>query len=261
MFIDKEFYTSHINDSEKQIKMRRVLDKIEIVLSSHIPQTTDFLDPFEIHLSQSILNRFSDVKYKIYGGYEKAERRIIIIYPDYYDSHKLSAGVSALKISNADEKLNHKDYLGAILSLGIIREKTGDILIHNDFAFLIVKEEIEDFILYNLDKVRNKNIDLMKINFSDIIEPEIDYKETTKFLKSLRLDSALSAAYNLSRKDSMQIIKSNNVKVNWQPIDKGSYEIKKGDVISARGYGRAILQDIAGYSKSGRIRCTIRILV
>ncbi len=261
MIIDKEFYTSHIYNEEKLIKMRRILDKIEIVLNRHIVETTDFLDPYEVYLAQSILNRFTDLNYKIAGGYENAERRIIIIYPDYYDSHQLPAGIGALKISNSNEDLSHKDYLGSILSLGIIRDKIGDIIVHKDYAFIIVKEEIEDFIFYNLEKVANKNISLEPLDLASIVEGKSDYKEVTVFLKSLRLDSAISAVYNLSRKDSMKIIKGNNVKLNWEPIDKGSCEIKEKDVISVRRYGRAILHDISGYSKSGRIRCTFRILV
>ena len=83
MWIDKEVYTSHIKDGEKIIKMRRILDKIDIVINRHLTQTTDFLDPYEVRLGESILNRFADINYIQYGGYSNSERKIIIIFPNY----------------------------------------------------------------------------------------------------------------------------------------------------------------------------------
>ena len=80
-------------------------------------------------------------------------------------------------------------------------------------------------------------------------------------MSSLRLDVVISASYNLSRKDSMNIIKSGNVKVNWEPIDKPSLELKIGDIVSVRRYGRFMLYDIEGTSKKGRLRSIIRILL
>ncbi|MGN9164001.1 RNA-binding protein [Tissierellaceae bacterium HCP3S3_D8] len=261
MWIDRERYTSHIDDGEKLIKMRRLLDKIQIVLDNHMVETTDFLDPYERHLAMSILNRFDEIGYTEYGGYEDAERKVIIVFPFYRRGEDVSTGVSALKIEGDLENLSHRDYLGAILNLGIDRNKIGDILVISDYGFVIVKDEISDFIQYNLEKIGNKNVKVYRVSWDELVIPQSEYREITEFLSSLRLDVVISAAYNLSRKDSMNIIKSGNVKVNWGPIDKPSLELKVGDTISVRKYGRFILYDIEGMSKKGRLRSVIRILM
>ena len=41
----------------------------------------------------------------------------------------------------------HRDYLGAILGLGIRREWVGDILVHEEGADIIVLEDMAEFIL------------------------------------------------------------------------------------------------------------------
>lgn len=261
MWIDKESYTSHIKDSEKVTKMRRILDKIEIVEKNYLIETTDFLDPYEVHLSKSILNRFEDINYIEYGGYDDSERRIILIFPNFIVVDKAEKFLTCIRVMGDLDSLSHKDYLGALLNLGIIRDKIGDILVASDHAYIIVKEEIGDFILYNLEKIGNKNVNTKIVSFSEIVIPEIKYKEKKCFLTSLRLDLVLSSTFNISRKDSMDIIKRGFVKINWEPIDKPAKEVCVGDIISVRGYGRCILHSIDGFSKKGRFMSNIRILI
>lgn len=259
MKLDREFYTSHIKDNEKLVEMRKLLDKIENVLNNYTIESTDFLDPYERYLAKSILNRF-ELNYIEVGGLESAERKLFMIFPQYMDKYDLEDNLSYIRIKGDLEELSHKDYLGAILNLGIKRTKIGDILIHKSFGDIIVKKEIGNFILLNLEKISNKNVKLEEIEAKELYEPEESYKEVSRFLTSLRIDVFLSSVYNLSRQDSQNIIKSGNVKINWEPIDKPSREIKVEDIISTRGHGRAKLISIDGLSRKGRYSSTIRIL-
>lgn len=261
MLIDKDYYTSHIKDGEKLIKMRRILDKIEIVLNKHIVQSTDFFDPYEVYLAKSILNRFDDINYIEYGGHTNAERKIILIYPSYMIFDNPKESLTCLKVEGDLASLSHKDYLGALLNLGIKREKVGDILVHKDYGYIIIKDEIGDFILYNLEKIGNKNLNITAISFESIEVPPMEYKEIKRFLTSLRIDLVISEAYNISRSDSMDIIKRGFVKINWEPIDKSAKEVNEGDVVSVRGYGRFVLYSIEGLSRKGRMMANIRILI
>ncbi len=260
MYIDKEKYTAHITDNDKIIQMRQLLDKVENVIKHHTTQSTDFYDPYEIYLAKSILNRF-DIGYQVQGGMEFVERKLIQIFPSYYDMTSLVYPVKCLKITGDILKLSHKDFLGGLLNLGIKRSKLGDILLYDDYCALIVKNEISDFILLNLEKIGNKNISIEDMDFETLIQPEIKYIEKKDFLASTRLDIVLSAAYNISRVESSNIIKSGKVKVNWESIIKPSTELDEGDTISTRGYGRAILHSIGGLSKKGNLKATIRILI
>lgn len=260
MWIDREKYTSHISDNETVIKMRKVLDKIEIVLRNHLLEKTDFLDPYERRMAKSILNRFNNIGYLEEGGYNNSERKIIIIFPYYFVQDKIRSNISLFKIEGKLGAVNHRDYLGALLSLGIKRDKIGDILVHDNFGFVITMSEISKYILYNFKKIGNKNIEINLIKKKDIILPELKFKEIKRFLASLRLDVVISGAYDLPRKKITSMIKSGNVKVNWEPINKPSTELKSKDMVSVKGYGRFLLNSIEGISKKGRLMCIIRII-
>ena len=261
MKLDREKYISHIQDNNRLIEMRQILDKIEIVMNKHLVESTDFLDPYSRLLAKSIMDQFSEIDYIEQGGLKEAERQIITIYPDYYYLEDADLNLVALRLKGNFHSLSHRDFLGSILGLGINRSKIGDILIHEDFTDIIVKKEISSFIEYNLEKVGNNKVDIEEIQLEDLIPGEISYKEIHKILSSYRLDVYISGTYNLSRQESTSLIKSGNVKVNWEPIDKISKEIEVGDIISIRGYGRSIFHSIDGLSKKGRIKSKIRILI
>lgn len=259
--IDRDKYLSHIDDNEKLISMKKVIDKIESVVRNHSIEYTDFLDPYERYLAKSILNSFMELNYLEYGGVEEAERKIIIIFPEYMYEEDIALGVSSYKIEGYLEKLSHPDYLGAILSLGIVRDKVGDIFVHEDESYIVLKEEIGRFVEYNLNKIRNNNVKLTSIPDSEILLADIEFKEKINYLSSLRLDVVISGAYNISRKDSANLVKAGRVRVNWESIDKPSHEIEEGDMISTRGYGRMILYNVKGRSKKDRFISVIRLLV
>lgn len=261
MKINKDSYISHIKDVDKQIEMRKLLDKIELSRNKHTIEYTDFLDPYERYLAKSILNRFNELKYLEYGGTSNSERKIIIIYPFYYNKSEIEPKLSYLRITGDIEELSHKDYLGGLLGLGINRTKVGDIQVHNNYTDIILKEELGDFLLFNLDKVGNKKIVVSEIYQHSLEDPPMKFKELNKFIQSLRLDAILSITYNISRQDSINMIKSGKVKVNWEEVTKPSKELKVGDVISTQGHGRAVLNSIDGMSKKGRILITVRILI
>ncbi len=259
--IDKENYVSHIQDSERLLEMRKILDKLEIVMNNHLVESTDFLDPYSRRLAKSILNRFIDIGYREDGGLEDLERKIITIYPDYYYLEKDEINISALRLKGNFENLSHKDFLGGVLGLGIDRLKIGDILIHEDYVDIVIKKEIKDFILFNLEKIGNSKVSVKEITLEELKTAEILYKEVEKTLSSYRLDVYISGIYNLSRQKSMALINSKKVKVNWEPIDKNSKEVEVGDIISIRGYGRSKLYSIEGKSKKGKIKARARILI
>lgn len=260
MFINLEEDLSHIKDPEIKIKMRRIIDKIQMVLRNYSEEATDFLDPYERLLAKSLINKFSDLKYIEYGGLEDAERKIITIFPDYLDEiSKLD--IEVLRVKGPMLDLSHKDFLGALMSLGISRNKVGDILLHDTYTDIICKREIADFIFFNLEKVSNKNVDLIKAKIDDLDPIKLEYREIFKIISSLRLDTYISACYNLSRSSSMKIIRAGKVKVNWQITDKSSTELSEGDMISVKGFGRSILYATEGLTKKDNIKTIIRILM
>lgn len=261
MKIDRERYINHIQDSDMLIEMKQILDKVEIVINNHVVESTDFLDPYGRLLAKSILHNFQEIGYLEQGGIEGLERQIISIYPDYYYFEDKDLDIIALRLKGDLKELSHKDFLGSILGLGINRCKIGDILLHGNYTDIIVKREIANFILFNLERIANKKVSVEEVDLKELTPVEALYKEIKTTLTSYRLDVYISASYHLSRQESRALIKAGNVKVNWEPISKISKEIEVGDLISIRGYGRSIFYSEEGLSKKNKIRSTIRILI
>lgn len=258
--LNKEQYTEHIKDEEQLINMRKILDKVEIVLNKYTCQTTDFLNPYERRLARSILNRFSDIQYIEVGGIEEAERKLFQIYPYFIQNQDLEVPIAAFKVEGYNQQFNHRHLLGSILGLGINRSKVGDILIHEGYCQFIVKEEIAPFILTSLSKVGNERVRISQISLQELKPTQLEYDNKWLTLSSLRLDVLISNVCNLSRKDSQKVIESEKVKINWEPTDKVAKIVEVGDMISVKGFGRFILSEIQGFSKKGRIKVEVKLL-
>ena len=112
------------------------------------------------------------------------------------------------------KSISHKDYLGSLLSLGIKREKIGDIIIHENFCQVIVSFDICDFILMNLEKVSNNNVKLKEISREDIIYSKPKYKDVSFTVTSSRIDCIISGLYNISRQESSKLINNEKVQRN-----------------------------------------------
>lgn len=259
--IDKDKYLSHIKELDQLKNMNRVLDLISMVMKNYNIETTDFIDPYSARVAESILNRFSDIGYKIFGGFDESERKIVIIYPDYHYFTNKDSKLKVLRLVGDMSGLSHPDFLGSILALGIVRDKVGDILLGDTYTDIIVKSEIANYVSMNIKKIGNKNFKVIEKNFEDLEYKEPDFKEINSTMSSLRLDSYVSSAYNLSRKIGQNLIESGNVKVNFEPIEKTSFEVKEGDLISVRRYGRSKLFKINGISKKDRYKVVIRLLL
>ena len=258
--IDKEKYIPHIRDEDLRFLLVQILDSVEIVIRNHDIKTSDFLNLYEINETIKILHSFNNISWSTNGGYEDAERKVLIIYHDYIVADTIENPLACLKITKNTKigNLNHRDYLGALLSLGIKREKVGDIVLHENGSYVILKKELKDFVKFNLDKVRNISISVEEIDFKDMRPLETKYKNIVGTVASLRLDNIISLALKISRTDAQNLVDLDRVYVNWALVDKSSYEIKENDVLSIRGRGRVIVDEIQGKTKKNRIHIKLK---
>lgn len=261
MLINRKKYLSHIVDQDENSKIRRIMDKMEMVIKNHFQESTDFLDPHERFLAKNILDDFLELDYIEDGGMFETERKIINIFPNYIEKCSLDIQIDAIRITGDIGDLNHKDYLGSLIGLGINRNKIGDILLYEGYVDIVCKKEITDFIMFNLEKIGGKRVDLKEISLNNLIPVKLKYKDMFKIMTSYRLDVYISSCYNLSRNDTMKIIRSGKVRINWKEDVKPSKELKVGDNISVRGYGRSILYSVQGVTKKGNIKAVMRILI
>ncbi len=147
--------------------------------------------------------------------------------------------------------------MGSILGLGIKREVIGDILVDDNVANIVVLKEISKYIIQNFDKVGRDKIVVKKIEKEDILKVQPKTKELNVTVASLRLDALISASFGISRELSSELIQAEKVNVNYTSIKNTSKQVKEGDLISARGYGRFEIKEILGETRKGRIRVSI----
>ena len=234
--MDKIKLTSYIKDIGLKNKMFKIIDKANGCLKNYDVRYSDFLNPFEVENAKAILNSNDDLKYSVDGGYDESERKIVFIYPFYMEYEDIDETLRFIQIEGnfKFKSISHKDYLGSLLSLGIKREKIGDIIIHENFCQVIVSFDICDFILMNLEKVSNNNVKLKEISREDIIYSKLKYKDVSFTVTSSRIDCIISGLYNISRQESSKLINNEKVQVNYEKITSCSKEIKAGCLISVR---------------------------
>lgn len=232
-------------------EISRFTDLIKWVLRNKKERYTDFLSMHSQKVFEKTVLNFKDISYTFDGGYASAERKIAIINPDFIKEQR--APICAVRIEGDLSKLSHRDVLGSILGLGIKREKVGDIIVREKECDVLLHQDVEGYILLNLIKIGNEKVKVYSIDINEIIEPEIKFEDIFSTVASVRFDSVVSSGFKISRSKAAEFIKSGMAQINWEYKDEPSQEVKEGDVISLRGYGRIKLQEVKGVTKKGRI--------
>lgn len=258
--MDKQKILSDYKKQEDKILLAQILDKIEFSKQREKLEYTDFLDMYQVSLVKSFMKKIDFENYILYGGFENSERNVLIIYPDKYNLNMIEKNYSkiikVIRITLNDEekgKYSHRNYLGGIVKLGMKREKVGDILVSDDGADILVKEETAETLKQELGTLtRFKNARIEIVELENVREQEIKLEELSIIVPSLRLDNFVSDLAKTSRSKAAQIIDSERVFINGQNETKASKQIKLGDVITIRGKGRFVVKEFSGTTRSGR---------
>lgn len=258
--MDKQKILSDYKKQEDKILLAQILDKIEFSKQRERLEYTDFLDMYQLALVKNFMRKNDFENYVLYGGFEDSERKVLIIYPERYNMSMIEKNYSkiirAIRIELNEEdkgKFSHRNYLGGIVKLGMKREKVGDIIVVDDGADILVKEEIAESLkqgLGTLTRFENARIDIVELD--NLKKQEIKLEELNIIVPSLRLDNFVSDLAKTSRNKAVQIIDSERVFINGQNETKPSKQVKMGDVITIRGKGRFVVKEISGTTRSGR---------
>lgn len=241
---------------DEQPFVDRVLEWIEQVRDRYQTRLTDFLDPRQAFIIRSLVGREADVHVRFDGGYEEAERVRAVIYPEFFQPEQQNFQLSLLQVSahSAFDRLEHRDFLGAILSLGLKRDKFGDlIMVDERQCQQVVAAEVAEFVRLHLSQVGRSPVHVDMINLQEIRPPEQQLEKTVITVSSPRLDAVLSDVYHLSRAKVLAPIRNGKVKVNWKVADQPDTSLEQGDVVSFKGYGRFRVTGWQGQTKKGRL--------
>ncbi|PSB40599.1 photosystem II S4 domain protein [Chroococcidiopsis sp. CCNUC1] len=226
----------------------RVIDLAEQAIKTWEVVLTDFLSPPELAESQQIFSRLTDVQLVAWGGYPQAERQRLAIARAEVPLDSSQVTVAAIDIAGnfLFDTATHRDFLGAMLGTGIVRDKTGDIIVLGERgAQAIVVPELVEFLAMNLKQVRSVPVKIQQIELSELRIKEPKKKELTTVEASLRLDAIASAGFGMSRSKMVDLIEGGDVRVNWKEMSQSSTQVKTGDLIAIRGKGRLEVGEVA----------------
>ena len=231
----------------------------EQVMQNYIAYQSDFLDPRDQQIVESLIGTNNeDVIFTFFGGNDQTERKRAIIAPFYEEITADSFDIVLLEATFESKfiTIQHRDILGSFMSLGIDRKKIGDIHVAEDRFQFFLASELSSFVQMNLTKIKNTSIKLRERAFTHMIENNDEWIHKQHSVSSLRLDIIVKEVYQMSRKDAVQYIKANRVKVNFTDVADPAMQIIEHDLISVRGFGRSKVIELHGKTRKNKWRIT-----
>ena len=245
---------------EEQPFIEQTVSMMREVEDRYAPKLTDFLDPRQQFIVESIRGQYEIIESSSAGALEDAERKRILLYPSYFEPTESDYNMTVVEVKYPQKfvTLKHQDVLGSMMSLGIDRSKFGDIRVEEGSIQFVVATEVLDYVRANF-----VSIGKVKVHMEVVEDPANYFRQQEIWtsenhtVSSLRLDTVISSIFNISRQKSASIIQGGKVKVNFTVKEQTSLELQELDLISVRGFGRLKLLMIEGRTKKDKIRLQI----
>ncbi|MBQ9029911.1 MAG: hypothetical protein IJ106_00475 [Parasporobacterium sp.] len=247
--------------NENPIPAGHFRDLAERSFRQNIYTFTEFLGDAQIGLLMNLEKELSYAGITLFGGTEHAGRVIARFGRAADLGYEAEFPIVCLEITPLSEKfseeLNHRDYLGALMNLGIRRELLGDILVQDKKAYLFCLDHIADYIKGSLTQVRHTRV---RVTRPDKIPEEAAVKLEPQpvIVSSERADAVISKFCNLSRSQSQNLFREGKILINGQECGDGSHLLKKEDRVSVRGFGKFLYSGAVGTTGKGRIRVLLQ---
>ncbi len=245
-------FTSDLSDEDALLRAR-VEDACELSEMRSCPRFVGFLDEHRQAVARAVLHEKGTSRFLFFGGYENAERTILGVFPSFLPPDSALFPLSAIGFHyRKTASLTHRDFLGALLSTGIKRDKLGDIVCGDGLSVVIADEELAPFLAQTVDKVRAEGV-RAEFPFTDTITVRREFREYRDTVASARLDAVVKAALRVSREEAARRIVSGMVSCNHMPCEAVAHIVKEGDTLSVRGEGRFFIAALGPVTKKGRL--------
>ncbi|MDE5830638.1 MAG: hypothetical protein K2H53_02970 [Clostridia bacterium] len=253
-------------DIEDKLVIAKLEDKIKLCKTRNKIVNTEFLTIYQKDIIQKELNRKKLKNYLFFGGYDGAEGEVLVIYPEKLGlditKASLESIIKAVKIKLPKElkgKYTHREYLGSVMQTGLNRNRIGDIIVHDDMAYIIVLEENAEYIVNFLKELtRFSKAEIETVNYNEIKIKESEFDEITVTISSMRLDNLVSELAKISRTKAEVLLSEEKVFINSKCETKSTKPIKEKDILVIRGKGKFIIDKILGNNKKGKIVVEIK---
>lgn len=261
---------------EEQILLQHFNDMIQLSYQRSIPVYSQFCSLAELELAFRALEEFygnivrENVHYMLYGGFPDAERQIICFLPEQgknsiteNDFPLCCVCITPVNKRFCD-KLNHRDYLGTIMNLGITRDQIGDILVKKEekgsgqfcVGYIFCKKDKAD-LLTEITRIKHTTVKVEAVDLEQM-EWQTEFKEINGSVSSFRLDAIIALAVKLSRSQVLELVQSGSVFLNGRCCTENAKKLNEGDIFSIRGYGKFLFDKANSMSKKGRYHITIK---
>ncbi|HIT01451.1 MAG TPA: RNA-binding protein [Candidatus Enterenecus merdae] len=243
-------------DGEERVVLARVLDQLDRSQRRSIPCVTQFLSPAQRAAAEPLLAALGHPSHRFFGGYEGAERTVCVFLPPWlekedWDADEELAAVEAAFPSGA--QLTHRDLLGALMGIGLTREKLGDILMLDGRAQIVALKQAAPILLSQLDQAGRYRLRLRPLPLGQLSPAPAQVRLIHDTVATLRLDAVLACGFSLARGKAAQLVAAGKVSVNHRECAKGDRLVAQGDVLTCRGLGKCVVKTIGGQSRKGRV--------
>ena len=249
---------------ERELLKKRFSELANKSYNAGIYLFTDFLGLAEQAVFNEAKTAFRGIPYTVFGGSSGAER-IMVRFGDeesfgYTEEFPIVCLKAAPVSQKFADKLTHRDFLGALLNLGIERSTLGDIPILNNVGYIFAKEDIAPFIMSELKRVKHTDVTLSLAD--SLPEGELYKTERRKIQASgERIDAVVAKVFSLSRDAAQSLFSKRLVYVDGRLCESTSYTPKRNEKISVRGYGRMIYLGYETTSKKGKLNIEVDLYV
>lgn len=250
--------------SEDDLLLAYLADKMAQCEKEEAVTYSYFLDSRQRVVAEQFCLNHNRNQFLLWGGYEDAERVVCFFLPwyltseDFYRQVETDSPFALLQVTpKGGVMLSHRDYLGALMGLGIKREMVGDILVFAEGANIIVFRKLLPYLETNYEKAGRASLVIREIPFSDIVMQRQQRETVQLTAASLRLDVLAAATFHLSRSMTTEAISRGQVFINGQLCQKPEKNLQPGDKIVVRGKGKAILKETGGRTRKDKISVTI----
>ena len=255
-----------MNNIDDKLIIAKLMDKIKICKIRNKITNTEFLTTYQREIIQKELNKIKFKNYIFFGGYEEAESKILIIYPDKLTEeiikNNLKDLIKAIKIELPKElegKFNHRDYLGVVMQAGLKRDRIGDIIVYKDKSYIFVLKENAEYIKETLKQFSRFNKAKVEIiNYEDVEIKEPEFQEMRITVSSFRLDNIVSEIIRISRSKAEELLKNEKVFLNSKLEVRSTISVNENDILAIRGFGKYIIWKFLGSNKKGKNIITVK---
>lgn len=256
--MDKAKLLDHLApDADSRMALARVLDKAQRAQARNIPAHSQFLTDGEQRLAQQALAAAGCPRYQFWGGYEGAERKVCVFLPDWAEEfwpESEDDPLAAVEVTAPmDARLSHRDYLGAMMGLGLSRDGLGDILTTPAGCQAVCLKSALPTLLTQWTEAGRHTVRVREIPLAQLTPGESDVKVRRETFQSLRFDAVAAAGFGISRAKASSLIAGGRILLNHLPCAKPDKLLEAGDSLTGKGLGKCVLARVTGESRKGRI--------